>query len=152
MTSSDMTSPTYRTLKMKQLIPNYLSSKFHDHDIFSLEFTGHSLHPSFPKNKLKCKKNRSNPGAELMGVPLRVEYSPWKIHGTIKCRRTSKPRKYLSPTVCIWTLKATNIIHIVLMHLLSKLSSSWLNKEWTMIYFRKWKVSIKCGFDQKLLG
>ena len=51
-----MTSPSYRTLEMKKLDPDYLSAKFHDHDIISLEFTGHSLHPSFPKNMLKCKK------------------------------------------------------------------------------------------------
>ena len=72
MTSSDMTSSFYRTLEMKGRDPNFMLTKFHHHDIISLGFTSHSFHPNFPEKKLKSEKYRSNPRAELMGVPLMV--------------------------------------------------------------------------------
>ena len=61
---------------MKQLDPNYLSAKFHDHDIISLEFTGHSLHPSFPKNKLKCKKKPLKSRSRADGGTLKTPGIP----------------------------------------------------------------------------
>ena len=70
MTSSDMMSPSYRTLEMNQLEPKYLSMTFCDCDLIGLGFTGHSFHPNFPEKKLKSEKYRSNPRAELIGVPL----------------------------------------------------------------------------------
>ena len=56
MTSSDMTSPSIRTLQMKADELNYMLLYFYDHSMTSLEFIGHSFHPNLASKKLKFQK------------------------------------------------------------------------------------------------
>ena len=79
VTSSDITSPSNRTLELKQLDPNYMSVKFHDYSIIRLGFRDHSSHPILTEKKLKSQKNLPNLEVELRMVPLRTlyfEYDP----------------------------------------------------------------------------
>ena len=70
MASSNMTSPSIRTLRMKANDLNYMSGYFRGHSITGLGFRGHTFHPNMASKKLKSQKNLPNPKVELRIVPI----------------------------------------------------------------------------------
>ena len=92
MTSSDMMSPSIRTLQMKADELNYMSVYFYGHSMTSLEFIGHFFHPKMASKKLKLKKTR-NLRVELWLVPLICRKIRLVHHELTKLKKRMKKRK-----------------------------------------------------------
>ena len=72
VTSSDMTSPFYRTLEMNQRGWNFMLAKFQDYCFTSWRLSSISFHPNNAPENLKSQKIHKNRGGELRMVLLTI--------------------------------------------------------------------------------